>query len=178
MVDYFSKAKKRVRRTFNRKLKITQNKCLCCSMEFDGWVRQKFCSSKCRAKYNFANKTEEQKQRYKNTAVQSFKKRRVERPEAHIYFRVKVSAKQRNLEFNLDLEDIKIPEFCPLLGIKLEYTPKGRAKFNTPSVDRIDSCKGYIKGNVWVISNKANTMKQDVSLKLLKTFAKNVIEKL
>jgi len=44
-------------------------------------------------------------------------------------------------------------------------------------LDRIDSTKGYIKGNVWVISNRANTLKNDASLQELKTLVEN-LEKL
>ena len=30
---------------------------------------------------------------------------------------------------------------------------------NSPSLDRIDPTKGYVKGNVWIISHKANVFK-------------------
>ena len=49
---------------------------------------------------------------------------------------------------------------CPVLGIPLEL---GTRHFhdNAPSIDRIDNEKGYIPGNVWIISHKANRMKKD-----------------
>lgn len=69
-------------------------------------------------------------------------------------------AKRFGLEFDLVPEDISMPEFCPLLGIELFIADgKKNAKYNSPSLDRIDSSKGYTKDNVWVISHKANTMK-------------------
>lgn len=178
-MDYTTKIVRKDKKILkNRKLKTESKVCLNCNTKYVGWIRQKFCCSKCRASYGFKNKTEEQKERYKQSSIISFKKRRSERPEAHIYFRVKTSAKKRGLPFDLELDDIEIPEYCPLLNIKLEYTSSGKAKYNTPSVDRIDSSKGYVKGNVWVISNKANIMKQDVSIEMLKTFCKNVLDKL
>lgn len=87
------------------------------------------------------------------------------------------SAKKRSLkkglEFTIDLQDIVIPEFCPLLEVKLEFGTKGDYLY-TPSLDRIDSTKGYVKGNVRVISNLANSMKNCATDKELYTFIKNL----
>lgn len=71
---------------------------------------------------------------------------------------------------NITLEDISIPTHCPLLGIALTYGPgrKGPTP-SSPSLDRIDNTKGYVKGNVWVISNIANTMKQELTVEEFRT---------
>lgn len=74
--------------------------------------------------------------------------------------RTRASAKLRNLEFDLEVEDIVIPSHCPALGVPLMYGYKGH-NLNSPSVDRVDNNKGYIKGNIIIVSRKANTMKSN-----------------
>lgn len=76
----------------------------------------------------------------------------------------KERAKSKKIKFNLTINDIgKIPAVCPLLGIPLVKN-KGRVGFDSPSIDRIDNSKGYVCGNVWIISYKANTIKRNYSL--------------
>ena len=77
-------------------------------------------------------------------------------------YQSKNRAKKRGLEFNLDECDIIIPEVCPLLDIPL-YVENGVIGDHSPSLDRIDSSKGYIKGNVWVISARANAIKSNAT---------------
>jgi hypothetical protein len=78
----------------------------------------------------------------------------------------KQRAKRTGLPFDLYLEDITIPEFCPVLKVKLE----SKTRF-APSLDKIVPSKGYVKGNVWVISKLANQMKSDASILELRRFA-------
>ena len=87
--------------------------------------------------------------------------------------RAKSRAKKNNLPFNLELDDIAIPDTCPLLGIKIESN-NFRNSPNNPSLDKIIPEKGYIKGNVWVISNRANTLKNDASLQELELLVENL----
>lgn len=69
-------------------------------------------------------------------------------------------AKKKGIEFNLELSDVVIPKVCPVLKISLTAgSSSGGPRGCSPSLDRIDNTKGYIKGNVQVISHKANTMK-------------------
>lgn len=75
-----------------------------------------------------------------------------------------------NLDFDLTPEDIIIPETCPILGLKLGIGKVGGSD-NSPSLDRIDSTKGYVKGNVQVISKLANSMKNSADTETLKKFA-------
>lgn len=90
---------------------------------------------------------------------------------------VKSSAKKRGLEFNITIEDIIIPELCPYLGIEIKHTIPGLGLLDSaPSIDRIDNKKGYVKGNVIVISQQANRMKGGSSIDQLVNFAINVIK--
>lgn len=77
-----------------------------------------------------------------------------------MYQRVKHRAKKNGIPFDLELEDIKIPEVCPVFGTPFEYGHNDL----TASIDRIDPAKGYIKGNISIMSNKANRMKSDATL--------------
>ena len=74
--------------------------------------------------------------------------------------RVEKRAKDRGMEFNLTIDDIVIPELCPLLGIPLRtvYGGIAVAQPDSASLDRINNDMGYVKGNVWVVSHKANTI--------------------
>ena len=92
-----------------------------------------------------------------------------------MWSRAKYRAAHKGREFTITKEDIVIPETCPLLGIPLVcHRGKGSQQGNSPSLDRIDPTKGYIKGNVWVISNRANTLKNDATLQELKTLVENL----
>ncbi len=73
----------------------------------------------------------------------------------------KSRAKKKNIPFNLELSDIKIPQFCPLLGMELQRNKNGECRDTSPSLDRKTPELGYVKGNVWVISQKANMMKNN-----------------
>ncbi len=83
-------------------------------------------------------------------------------------------AYNKNLEFNIEMEDIIIPELCPILNIPLVKNIKQAGK-DSMTLDRIIPELGYVKGNVRVISRLANTMKQDASFEELKLFSKNII---
>lgn len=78
--------------------------------------------------------------------------------------------KKSGLEFTLTPADIQIPEFCPILGIKLTlglgqgWGQKLVARDTSASLDRIDNSKGYIPGNVVVVSYRANRIKSDATV--------------
>ena len=89
--------------------------------------------------------------------------------------RAKNRAIEKGVPFNLTIEDVTYIDICPLLNIPLNWEGGPRTK-NTPSLDRIIPEKGYIKGNVRIISNLANMMKSYASSEELKTFSKNINE--
>lgn len=88
---------------------------------------------------------------------------RSDNPAKYLIQSAKSRAKKKGLEFNLEESDIIIPAVCPVLGIPLTMRIDGE-KNSSPSLDRIDSSKGYIKGNVQVMSWRANNLKADGTL--------------
>ena len=72
------------------------------------------------------------------------------------------TAKVKGLPFNIVLSDIVIPAACPVLGIELQRVGGARTH-NSPSIDRIVPSLGYVKGNVIVVSWRANRLKADAS---------------
>jgi hypothetical protein len=89
----------------------------------------------------------------------------------YLLYQIRARAKKFGIPFDLELGDVQVPEECPILGIPLfRNVGKNGPCGNSPSVDRIDPKKGYIKGNVWVISQKANTMKSDATIEELERF--------
>ena len=74
----------------------------------------------------------------------------------------KQRAKLKNREHSITLEDIKdlypVDGKCPVFGFNLEFNDAGFRE-TSPSIDRIDSDKGYTKDNIQIISWKANRLK-------------------
>ena len=59
-------------------------------------------------------------------------------------------------------EATEYPKVCPVLGTELSWDMSGRQN-ESPSLDRIDSTKGYVKGNVMIMSDLANLMKSSAT---------------
>jgi hypothetical protein len=74
-------------------------------------------------------------------------------------------AKKFGHEFSITTSDIRVTEYCPVLGVRMEMGNNGgKWRVNSPSLDRVDNTKGYVPGNVRVISYRANMLKRDASL--------------
>lgn len=101
------------------------------------------------------------------------KKWEKENPESRVLRSAKYRAKRKNIPFNLEIEDIIIPEFCPVLGLKLEKGNE-RKNWNSPSLDRKIPALGYVKGNVRVISMRANTLKNNATSEELEKILEDV----
>ena len=84
-------------------------------------------------------------------------------------------ANRKGIEFDIDVSDIIIPDICPLLKVPFILGTKEDYLY-TPSLDRLDSTKGYVKGNVRVITMLANSMKNVANNDQLLTFAQNINE--
>lgn len=100
-------------------------------------------------------------------------KRRLANPEKEMWIRAKKRAKQKGILFDLKIEDIQMNNYCPILNIPIKVQIGG-ATDNSPSLDRINSSKGYTKENVCVISRLANIMKAHATEEQLTMFADNI----
>lgn len=83
----------------------------------------------------------------------------------YISMRQKFQAKKANATrvgkpWDIEFGDLVFPTHCPILGIELDYFSEMR-KDNSPSFDCINPSLGYIKGNVVIISWRANRIKND-----------------
>jgi hypothetical protein len=93
---------------------------------------------------------------------------------ANMVKNARTRARNKGLAFDIDCDYIRsiVPSHCPVFGAPLEWSVRrggdAHALSNSPSLDRIDPSKGYVKGNVWIISNRANAIKNDASHEELK----------
>lgn len=108
----------------------------------------------------------------RNTLV----KHNVEAAQKKAFFNKKSNAKRKGIPFELEFDDIEFPKECPVLGIPIQYLFGYGVQPNSPSFDRVNPTKGYVKGNVHVISNLANTMKSYATPEMLVRFAEWVLK--
>jgi hypothetical protein len=72
-------------------------------------------------------------------------------------------AVRQGVPFNLSRLDIAIPPVCPILGIPLIIGQKTHVSPNSPTLDRIVPSRGYVRGNVLIISWLANKTKGNIT---------------
>jgi len=75
-------------------------------------------------------------------------------------------ASQNGIPFDLTEDCLVLPPICPVLGIPIKQGLIGTHP-NSAQVDRFDNSKGYVKGNVRIISGRANYLKRDATLQEL-----------
>lgn len=80
--------------------------------------------------------------------------------------RTKFNAKKSNARslgdaWDLEFGDLIWPTHCPILGMELNYYADGMRVESSPSFDQIIPGKGYIPGNVQIVSWRANRLKNN-----------------
>lgn len=88
----------------------------------------------------------------------------------YLFLLARKSAAKRGLAFTISEDDIQIPRECPIFGTPFT-APLGGSRNTGPSIDRIDSSRGYVPGNVHVISFRANRIKNDATSAELRAIA-------
>lgn len=123
------------------------------------------------------NSVRETRKKFQSRANVLRKKARLENPIIFMLYAAKARAKLCNVPFNLSVEDISMPEVCPVFGIPLIMS-EGHQTDNSPTLDRLVPNLGYVKGNVIIVSAKANRIKNDATLSELQqvvSFYQNVL---
>ena len=140
-------------------------KCPTCGTEVEPTSpAQKYCTRECR---KFCSSVKDMQ------AIATWQRNN---PERSMLRSARHRAKVKGMAFNIELGDIVIPELCPVLGIPIFRTTGHGGAENSPSLDRKDNTKGYIKGNVQVISYLANMMKSSAAPEQLIQFANWVLK--
>lgn len=163
--------------------------CIPCRLEFEknSDSRDRYAKSgkgilaysKAQSKYNKTDKSRARVRRWADENPEKIKNnyllRKQENPLSLLLAQAKQRAKRKGQEFNIDSTDLIIPDSCPILKIPL-FVGENKHCGNSPSIDRIDPLKGYVKNNVQIISYRANMLKNNGTLsefKLLVEFLKN-----
>ena len=89
---------------------------------------------------------------------------------------LKNKARRNNIPFTITLDQIERPEYCPVFGVRLNYGWSGedRLTFDKASFDKVIPALGYIPGNVFIISWRANSLKSNMSLNELRKIMKYI----
>lgn len=115
---------------------------------------------------NRDSELEKRRERYKKRSTEQI-----------IYYRAKARANRDGIPFNIEISDIVVPSVCPALGIPLKRNEGGKGQGDgSPSLDRIIPELGYTKGNVQVISSRANVLKQNLTPDQLYMFCSWVMD--
>lgn len=122
------------------------------------------CNSK---KYRLQFKTELSNDPIKRENLNSYARKNMRRKRANdpvplMLDHIRFKCRKLKIAFNLEKKDLVVPQMCPVLGILL-VPGSNKTHDGSPTVDRIDPTKGYVKGNVIVVSHKANRIKSNAS---------------
>jgi hypothetical protein len=139
--------------------------------------RTKYFCCDCNEKLSNKEKTQILRLKLEGFHEKEKAQRRASYKRNHIH-NIVANARERALaygyEFDIQDSDIVIPERCPLLNVPFILGEKGNYEY-TPTIDRIDNSKGYTKDNIWIITKKANAMKNSASFEELNTFCTNIL---
>ena len=92
----------------------------------------------------------------------------------YIFLQTRRRALALGLPFSLRPSDIVVPRVCPVLGFPL-IRGDGRGRPDQlATIDRIIPARGYVHGNVRIISMRANRLKNNSSLRELEALVQYV----
>ena len=131
--------------------------CPTCNTQFKPThYNQKYCTRKCRNKMMNSKVSREHARKLSRSSYHN-RKSDPNNIKKFILRHAKIRAQRKNIPFNLTENDIVLPTHCPILGVPLS---KNNRRYGY-SLDKINPNGGYVKENVWIVSQLANAMKWD-----------------
>lgn len=91
-------------------------------------------------------------------------------PVKYLWGVAKSRAKKFGIPFEILPEDIVLNKYCPITGRELDIFTNNI--LTSMSLDKVVNDKGYIKGNVQIISRKGNTLKNNGTIEQFKNIVK------
>lgn len=89
-------------------------------------------------------------------------------------------SEKKRLQFSLTVEDI-LPLLeagvCQVTGIEFVFEAGKGTNPYSPTIDRIDSSRGYVRGNVQVVIHMYNACKNEWSEEAVLEFARRLVER-
>lgn len=146
---------------------------VCTKARCDAWRRAHPEETRAHTKRGNKRKLEKNPEKYKELNRKYSLEWRRGHHELMLHKMARQRARIKDLPFNIERADVVIPTHCPLLGIPLRRH-NDRARPDSPSLDRRIPSLGYVKGNVWVISRRANLIKNDATLEELELLTRNL----
>lgn len=113
----------------------------------------------------------------KEVILSNAKRRRLANPLRDMLNGARHRARAKGCAFDVTEADLVMPTHCPLLGIKL-IVNSGKHGPASPTIDKINSELGYVRGNVWVVSHRANALKGNATLEELRALVRNLERKI
>jgi len=111
-----------------------------------------------------------------NNYIDKYNISHVNEIEGWLLMSAKKRAKRKDIEISIDESYLKsiwpLDNMCPIIKEKFISGKLIMSDFSA-TIDRIDNSKGYIKGNVRIISSKANCVKNDATIEELEFMLKN-----
>ncbi len=101
-----------------------------------------------------------------------------EHPIDYLLRGARARAKRKGIKFAITAADFpQLPKFCPVLGVRLVYGASGKSRKlyengAAASIDRIYNHRGYVPGNVLIVSLRANLLKGQATLDELRKISK------
>ncbi len=100
----------------------------------------------------------------KTTMARCYQRAIEANPTLYVFSQKRVKAKQYNIPFSLNFDEMIWPRICPVLGTEIDYSRgkrAGQATFNSPSFDRVMQSGPYSHDNVLIVSNRANSLRRN-----------------